>query len=241
MTKRQNHTLSSYKTATLLNSFTQRFLLVFISHTFLTHPFLNINPSHLAILFKLKRFTKINTAMNSEKPVSPENLSDENDEEEAQDDSGGTKRSYECTFCKRGFTNAQALGGHMNIHRKDRARAKQFTLEASPSINKFNTDESIVFPFASQTLNQPARSNYSILESQRNCDRHFHPPPPASAFYYDFYDPRSRSLSFNQELRGANLSLQIGPSHHVGDDIHQVRGNQKDSEVDLELRLGHHP
>ncbi|KAL6611185.1 hypothetical protein ACP70R_039113 [Stipagrostis hirtigluma subsp. patula] len=27
---------------------------------------------------------------------------------------------YECTFCKRGFTNAQALGGHMNIHRKDR-------------------------------------------------------------------------------------------------------------------------
>uniref|UniRef100_A0A0D3GQ33 C2H2-type domain-containing protein n=1 Tax=Oryza barthii TaxID=65489 RepID=A0A0D3GQ33_9ORYZ len=28
---------------------------------------------------------------------------------------------YECTFCKRGFTNAQALGGHMNIHRKDRS------------------------------------------------------------------------------------------------------------------------
>ncbi|ONM52998.1 Transcriptional regulator TAC1 [Zea mays] len=27
---------------------------------------------------------------------------------------------YECSFCKRGFTNAQALGGHMNIHRKDR-------------------------------------------------------------------------------------------------------------------------
>ncbi|KAL0548166.1 hypothetical protein IC582_012612 [Cucumis melo] len=35
-----------------------------------------------------------------------------------------TKRPYECTFCKRGFTNAQALGGHMNIHRKDRAKAK---------------------------------------------------------------------------------------------------------------------
>ncbi|WVY97371.1 hypothetical protein V8G54_029522 [Vigna mungo] len=165
--------------------------------------------------------------MNSEKPVSPENLSDENDQEEAQDDTGGTKRSYECTFCKRGFTNAQALGGHMNIHRKDRAKAKQFTLDASPSI---------------KTLNQQhARPNYSVLESQRNCDKHFHPPPPASAFYYEFYEPRSRSLSLNQELRGANLSLQIGPSHHVGDDIHQARGNQKDSEVDLELRLGHHP
>ncbi|KAH0470458.1 hypothetical protein IEQ34_000181 [Dendrobium chrysotoxum] len=29
-------------------------------------------------------------------------------------------RSYECNFCKRGFLNAQALGGHMNIHRRDR-------------------------------------------------------------------------------------------------------------------------
>ncbi|CAM0911911.1 unnamed protein product [Alopecurus aequalis] len=36
---------------------------------------------------------------------------------------GGARRAqayYECSFCKRGFTNAQALGGHMNIHRKDR-------------------------------------------------------------------------------------------------------------------------
>ncbi|CAN6180145.1 unnamed protein product [Urochloa humidicola] len=31
---------------------------------------------------------------------------------------------YECSFCKRGFTNAQALGGHMNIHRKDRGGSK---------------------------------------------------------------------------------------------------------------------
>ncbi|XP_021279247.1 probable transcriptional regulator RABBIT EARS [Herrania umbratica] len=34
-------------------------------------------------------------------------------------------RSYECTFCKRGFSNAQALGGHMNIHRRDKAKLKQ--------------------------------------------------------------------------------------------------------------------
>uniref|UniRef100_A0ACD5UBJ7 Uncharacterized protein n=1 Tax=Avena sativa TaxID=4498 RepID=A0ACD5UBJ7_AVESA len=30
---------------------------------------------------------------------------------------------HECSFCKRGFTNAQALGGHMNIHRKERGGA----------------------------------------------------------------------------------------------------------------------
>lgn len=38
-------------------------------------------------------------------------------------------RSYECNFCKRGFSNAQALGGHMNIHRRDRAKLKQQSSE----------------------------------------------------------------------------------------------------------------
>jgi hypothetical protein len=35
----------------------------------------------------------------------------------------GTRQPYNCTFCRRGFPTAQALGGHMNIHRKDRGRA----------------------------------------------------------------------------------------------------------------------
>lgn len=43
-------------------------------------------------------------------------------------DSGHIK-SYTCAFCKRGFSNAQALGGHMNIHRKDRAKLRQFSDE----------------------------------------------------------------------------------------------------------------
>ncbi|KAM3207848.1 hypothetical protein ACQJBY_062868 [Aegilops geniculata] len=29
---------------------------------------------------------------------------------------------HECSFCNRGFTNAQALGGHMNVHRDERRR-----------------------------------------------------------------------------------------------------------------------
>ncbi|GLJ41704.1 hypothetical protein SUGI_0863130 [Cryptomeria japonica] len=33
-------------------------------------------------------------------------------------------RMYECQFCKRGFSSAQALGGHMNVHRRDRAMGK---------------------------------------------------------------------------------------------------------------------
>ncbi|KAM0929263.1 hypothetical protein ACQ4PT_001756 [Festuca glaucescens] len=33
-------------------------------------------------------------------------------------------RSYSCSFCAREFRSAQALGGHMNVHRRDRARLK---------------------------------------------------------------------------------------------------------------------
>ncbi|KAF8695526.1 hypothetical protein HU200_037370 [Digitaria exilis] len=36
-------------------------------------------------------------------------------------------RSYTCTFCQREFRSAQALGGHMNVHRRDRARLRHCT------------------------------------------------------------------------------------------------------------------
>lgn len=34
-------------------------------------------------------------------------------------------RSYTCSFCRKEFKSAQALGGHMNVHRRDRARLRQ--------------------------------------------------------------------------------------------------------------------
>ncbi|KAK4441602.1 putative transcriptional regulator RABBIT EARS [Sesamum alatum] len=44
------------------------------------------------------------------------------EEDEDKDDvgGGGVGCLYECVFCKRGFNTAQALGGHMNIHRRHR-------------------------------------------------------------------------------------------------------------------------
>ncbi|KAE9589750.1 hypothetical protein Lal_00021617 [Lupinus albus] len=186
--------------------------------------------------------------MNSEKLVSNNEISSEESDhqEEAQDDTEGTKRSYECTFCKRGFTNAQALGGHMNIHRKDRAKAKQVIT------NQTNQEYFMAPPFASGFSNQTTR-HYSILEPQSNCNMYFHPPPTPNHFrdqpsyapntqlqYDQCHNLSSRPMNLNQlELRGANLSLQVGPSH-VDNYTNQVRtGTQEDDEVDLELRLGH--
>ncbi|KAK4342866.1 hypothetical protein RND71_038682 [Anisodus tanguticus] len=50
-------------------------------------------------------------------------------------------RSYNCSFCRREFRSAQALGGHMNVHRRDRARMKQ-----SPPSNNPSGDHQVFVP-----------------------------------------------------------------------------------------------
>ncbi|XP_040994236.1 zinc finger protein 10-like [Juglans microcarpa x Juglans regia] len=65
-----------------------------------------------------------------QQPLTPENNMEqlqvvtsehENDHDDHRASSTQLTRSYDCNFCKRGFSNAQALGGHMNIHRKEKA------------------------------------------------------------------------------------------------------------------------
>ncbi|KAG6582366.1 Transcriptional regulator TAC1, partial [Cucurbita argyrosperma subsp. sororia] len=137
-------------------------------------------------------------------------------------DNDPTKRPYECTFCKRGFTNAQALGGHMNIHRKDRAKPKHRNFTHSSSSSSPHSNDQLFPPLSTQP-NIP-----------------YYPPPPQPPSSYRMYfdtaatnfpiHPQIRSPGVgNQELLGADLSLQID----------QTRGVWENEEVDLELRLGH--
>ncbi|KAG0541271.1 hypothetical protein BDA96_02G001800 [Sorghum bicolor] len=58
-------------------------------------------------------------------------------------------RSYTCTFCRREFRSAQALGGHMNVHRRDRARLRQC---ASPSSPPDHDQEPIAAPLPTPEL-----------------------------------------------------------------------------------------
>ncbi|CAF1789865.1 hypothetical protein HID58_089737 [Brassica napus] len=55
-------------------------------------------------------------------------------------------RSYSCSFCGREFKSAQALGGHMNVHRRDRARLKQQPLSSS------STDQAMPIDYDHQQL-----------------------------------------------------------------------------------------
>ncbi|KAG5237544.1 hypothetical protein OIU76_012315 [Salix suchowensis] len=70
--------------------------------------------------------------LKSQLPASMKSMSGSWEEKAFTEDSSGhlggsiwPPRSYSCSFCKREFRSAQALGGHMNVHRRDRARLKQ--------------------------------------------------------------------------------------------------------------------
>ncbi|OAY55614.1 zinc finger protein KNUCKLES [Manihot esculenta] len=182
--------------------------------------------------------------MGSGKQASSETSSEENGRQEhAKEDAATTttKRFYECTFCRRGFTNAQALGGHMNIHRRDRAKTKQ--VSASSSISG-KTNEDFLNPNHMGPISSELMNKYPVLEAQREYSMYLHPsefsyPGQPHGYYHgsDFLVSRHQSLSVNEELWGANLSLQIGSSHSGDNELN--KDVPKEDEVDLELRLGH--
>ncbi|XP_049374347.1 transcriptional regulator TAC1-like [Solanum verrucosum] len=154
----------------------------------------------------------------------------------------GIGRSYECNFCKRGFTNAQALGGHMNIHRKDKLKAKQNNQESSTKL--LSKEANYVFD------NSRYNNNYAPISSHDELQHHHY----SNSYQFHFQLPQNPS--YNQHVYnhhhdgsgtrhdnyydGNNLSLTIGPT--LIDDDDEEGGGKKDvdeSELDLELRLGY--
>ncbi|KAK9931054.1 hypothetical protein M0R45_018350 [Rubus argutus] len=138
-------------------------------------------------------------------------------------------RSYTCSFCKREFKSAQALGGHMNVHRKDRAR-----LRSSPP-----TD------FIGQQL--PTCSLPSWISPPS------HSPPPT--FSSPSYTCHSENMKWvvggtlfgpSLNLETLDLSTQMTINAKSQEDgcmrldleIGVLGGHSKD-DIDLELRLGY--
>ncbi|CAM8960197.1 unnamed protein product [Rhodiola kirilowii] len=159
----------------------------------------------------------------------------------------GIGRSYECVFCKRGFTTAQALGGHMNIHRKDRARPK---LNPSPSSSLNHESNNPVFP---STENARNTTPYYDRQLSSKVDYHQFLIPNSSSssnprFIMDASQNGLLSTCCKENWCSVGLGLQIGvPSPHDVDEIGRRRSSQGGfiihhqaaEELDLELRLGH--
>ncbi|CAH8261511.1 unnamed protein product [Arabidopsis lyrata] len=132
-------------------------------------------------------------------------------------------RSYTCSFCKREFRSAQALGGHMNVHRRDRARLR---LQQSSS--------------SSSTPSPPyPNPNYSYSSMATSPPPHHSPltlfptlSPPSSPRYRPveageakrFTSKDACKILRNDDI--ISLELEIG----------LIKESEQD--LDLELRLG---
>lgn len=125
----------------------------------------------------------------------------------------------------------------MNIHRKDRAKAKEKFTSSSPSFKPHEEEEEeeeYYIPYKDfapfSTGPEPGQRN--------QFPAHFQLPEYSISGYPHSNNENKWSLP-NSERLGANLSLQIGPTYRRDSGVERAYG--KEDEVDLELRLGHYP
>lgn len=158
------------------------------------------------------------------KQTEPSN--DEMDSSEPVKENPGAGRFYDCMFCRRGFTTAQALGGHMNVHRKDRARTR---------VSGKKDGEGSGSGGASYDPNVDHQRSY---------------PPVSRPVCFESSSSSGREVGSNRSL----LTRPSEPTRSSGEggllpQMHERtvknRGEEEEDdeieEVDLELRLGHDP
>lgn len=175
------------------------------------------------------------------KPENSEEVNSEDDHHNQQQQEGGASsasgqltvaaRSYECTFCKRGFSNAQALGGHMNIHRKDKAKLRQL---ASSNFNEQHQNQ----------LHHHHQQQQDILKMPPSYSSRL---PPWFVEHHNEGDTTTSKGTTDGEAHQLRLFAETPPDdfkhqkpdtpHHQVIDVKVEKG----SELDLELRLGPEP
>ncbi|KAL5231899.1 hypothetical protein ABZP36_030675 [Zizania latifolia] len=85
-------------------------------------------------------------------------------------------RSYSCSFCGREFRSAQALGGHMNVHRRDRARLK--LSGAAPDDGGAGGESNVVMPpHQTYMMQQPCPPQIDALQHAYSASPSIAPRP----------------------------------------------------------------
>lgn len=152
-------------------------------------------------------------------------------EEESGNNNSNSGRPYECMFCRRGFTTAQALGGHMNIHRKDRASANN----NNKPITSFGSSASTTKHDTSSTDHLDHLAFYSPIPTPISVNNNIPPPSNSSSSNYSHRAvlPTSTTTTTPSHLQYSRLLQCVQQNQHNFQD-HQDDG------LDLELRLGYH-
>lgn len=160
-------------------------------------------------------------------------------------------RSYTCSFCKREFRSAQALGGHMNVHRRDRARLRQSSPpNPTPTTNTTTTPpRGINVICTGQVLAPPqlptTTTKYSLIPNL-NLD-----PNPTNSFITTVphlcwgkassTPPPPTNTNSNKRLHLDDIQEKLGINNsikHEEEDGEEMRGMKKAEIIRLELEIG---
>ncbi|KAL7113062.1 hypothetical protein ACP275_04G039900 [Erythranthe tilingii] len=174
--------------------------------------------------------------------------SSDQEEEKEEEELAGVGRSYECVFCKRGFNTAQALGGHMNIHRKHRPSSSSktcttnnnhYNYKPSTATSSNQRERQMLYnagPRLYQQINvSPSSANHFVASHHH----HHHQQP---SFYNNEYrQPSDRSIVVPADNWRLRLSLEFSPMNIVEEDKNkqEVMNQKEEEQLDLELRLGY--
>ncbi|CAN6340130.1 unnamed protein product [Urochloa humidicola] len=175
------------------------------------------------------------------------------------------KPYYECVFCKRGFTTAQALGGHMNIHRRDRAKPASRDSPAgitsvSQNVECYNRYRHLLAPAPSYpplpATQSPSSSSPIPVGAGTSFSLYYVSPRDAEGGSPSSVSPRELTLfseancKRDQDYLHLGLGRQQGhvvsraPPEDAGSSEQQHQSSEPpdpESELDLELRLGRRP
>ncbi|XP_048429450.1 transcriptional regulator SUPERMAN-like [Pyrus x bretschneideri] len=171
-------------------------------------------------------------------------------------------RSYTCKFCRREFRSAQALGGHMNVHRRDRARLHQSHPQMNPAAISSASTSSFIIPTqelvnrngglclvyqlpSPSSINDASFNTATTLMSSSSTNGHgvesspstllsVSPNIPPHDYLVSVVPPAGRSNSNSQYCHSNKSSAHDDP-----EPLTSGTENGNFEELDLELRLGH--
>lgn len=157
-----------------------------------------------------------------------------------------TKQVFTCNFCKRQFRSAQALGGHMNVHRKDRARLRLLSSSSFDDHNHnpdFTSSPSSKFlPYTHHPLPFLSSPSSSSFDEEKKLELpHLDPLNPQGGNNMNKKRIIGGVLGF-EELKGTFAQkgelkvLKKEDTIKLGLEIGLLKDPQED--LDLELRLG---
>ncbi|KAK8684677.1 hypothetical protein V6N13_040693 [Hibiscus sabdariffa] len=128
-------------------------------------------------------------------------------------------RSYTCSFCKREFRSAQALGGHMNVHRRERARLLRHSppsfLNPNPNFSSSSSVPSYGFTCFVGSLSSKGSDSTYMVKGAKSC----------------FGVKELKDFGCNNKfMKDSKLKIKMKMNEFIMSDSKE--------DLDLELRLG---